>query len=1255
MKLNQNLLLAGLIIFIGTNSYGSLGFYNGNNGILTNDGVNIKTGEKIDSKWGDGQTGVIVNNSHVTLDNNFNYSLDFTNNETNNGNKNKKLFDISKGGSITNNGNLQIIGGNKKENYIADIREGSFTNNGNILINGNIIGMNIGTKNTLSSFFNNGNITIKGSGIIGQVNNGTFDNNGTLNIIGNDSIGILVNGIGNSNSMGINNSEGIIKVAGIKANGIKVENGIGLNIGTIIVDKNENISNKWASGILATGETAIGKNEGDIYVIGYGGSASHGMQGQNSGVIINESSGNIYSSGRFASGMTITSGGKGINKGNIFNENSAQGMRIEGSKSIGINEGNIYSTTEEKDSGAIYMNGGTFINSGHITGINNAIISDSSKNLSSAVVMNTGSSIKGKLLGNNNVNLLYMNGKNTYENLNIVNYEALISRGDDNVINNSDIELVFNDNISNILDKNNNILENDGTISKDKSNLTVSNSTLTIDMKNSNGEKPIIDANKVILDGDMTFIFNSNDNQDSYSLKDALGVNNLEFANNFKPDSTILWDYNTGNGDLIATKKIYKEVVSTSNLNSFLDLIESDRSSKFSNTSIFKLIKDLETLKPGEEWSFQNGMTQLSGGIYSYLPDIAVLNSKTLISTINNRISQKDFTRGTSINSNSQNIIYVENSHRLGGLMDVKYKENSILGITEKQIDNKSILGFIYGGGNGTVSFENDINGKGTMDLIYFGGYYNHNFTKNFSINTNLRFNYQHNSIDRYISIGNNNYSFNSTTPTYGFGIGSRVRYSIQKGNFNLGLFGGLDWTKILQGTINEEGNNDNLLTSSIGSITAASGSSEDREYDSIIPSLGIDINNTGYLFNKKYFFGGNITYETELGNIKDGKKIKIKELSSAHTVKSTNRENVLSYNIFGKLYLTEDLSLSTTYTASHSNEYKSDNLTLGTEYKFNSFSPDFFNFHQQKNDRWKGTFTFSFEAEDDTDRIYMINGKRSSGDYKTSTSYIPKFIVSLTDTKTNWSYYFEGFYRDNEMFQGMKGNEAEQHATRVHLEARWNKGFSRGKYGINFAYRNETAEKPVGFDKKTFKESKVGIHQFRLTPNFLYKIGNGFNLTGSYANVFDYNYLGDRKGQMDFTIESQTGILYDGFMPNILFRINYFNETSWIDHDHTSEKYTSNQIRPSLVYYFGNGANILLEGRIPINGGGYYKQSGTHLIKSESHESRYGFTYTQPIAPGLNGFIGMNFLIYKNVNKDKNTSGKTHSFRPKVGFSYNF
>lgn len=1204
----------------------------------------ISSGEEVSNKWKPTEgTGIAVKEGgSLTLDNNFNYTLDSE--------ESKKLIDIEKGASALNKG---IISVNGSKAMLVDVRTGNFINEGTMKISGEALGINLKQSNSFAT--NKGIIEVlgdKSKGVNVENTSAKFTNEGTIVVNGKEAIGISVN-----KGEAINAEVGIINVSGEKATGIKITNGTGTNKGTIVVDKSSTQGNKWATGIFATGKESIGINEGIIKVNGYSGSASHGMQSEEGGVIKNNESGKIYLSGRFASGMTAAKGGISINEGSIYAEKGAQGMRVEGTASRGTNKGTITSTTTDKDSGAIYMDGGVFINEGSILAENgNAIYSDDKKNNNSSVVMKSGSSIKGKILGNDKINLLYMDGKNTYDNLLVENYEAIVVRGGDSSVTNSNIELEFNTGTSDYLNSMNNTLEKDKTISSEKGILTVSNSVLTIDMKNSIGEKPIIDAEKLVLNGDMSFSFSNSVNDDKYSLKEALGVDNIEFGSDFKPNSTIVWSYDTSIGDLTATKKSYKDILTTSKLNGFLSVVEEERGSKYSNTSIFNVIKQMEQMKPGEESLFTNGMTQLSGAVYGYLPDIMAINSRGLTSMMNNRVDQKNFTRNESANTTTQDVLYSENRHKIGGLMNVKYNEKSVIGITEKQIDLKSTLGLLYGGGNGNVDFQNGINGNAKIDIAYVGGYYNTELTDNISLTNNLRFAYQHNSVNRKISVGGIEETFNSTTPTYGFGLGTRIRYSYEKENYRFGVYTGIDWTKILQGSINE-------LSQTNSDLTVSNIPVNDNEYDSLVPSLGINFENRGYIFDKKYGFGINIGYETEIGNIKDGKKIKIKELKSPYVVRTSNREDTISYSIFGKLNLTENLIVSTTYALSRSKEYDADKLTVGAEYKFERFAGGIFNpiyenfenrFSQNKN-RWRGTFSFALEAEDDSDRLYNKAGNMISGDYKTSTSYIPKFMLSLNDTQTKWSYYFEAFYRDNEMLQGLKGGEAEQHARRIHLEARWSDNYSRGKYGVNLGYRNETSEKPKNYGLPTFEEIKVGIHQLRIMPNFTYRIKNGFSLLANSTNILEYYYQGPREAQMDYRLENQVGLLYEGLMPKLSSRLIFYRDDRWYDHKNNIRKYQSTQIRPSLTYYFGNGSSLLLEGRIPINHGGFSKAKGTKEVKSENFESRYGMTYFQPLAPGLTGLIGMNFLIFRDLNKTTGKNTRSHSFRPKVGFNYSF
>ena len=437
-------------------------------------------------------------------------------------------------------------------------------------------------------------------------------------------------------------------------------------------------------------------------------------------------------------------------------------------------------------------------------------------------------------------------------------------------------------------------------------------------------------------------------------------------------------------------------------------------------------------------------------------------------------------------------------------------------------------------------------------------------------------------------------------------------------------------------------------------------GTVDEEFYDSVVPKAGILLEKTGYLFGKKYVVGGNFEYETELGNIKDGKVLKLQGLSEKHRIETTKMENMLSYNIFASLNLTEDFSLLGSYTSTKSKEYDSDSLTVGGKYKFNSVgdvvNTYFDNLSGNKSDRWRGTVNILLEAEDDSDRTYFdMDGNPYPGDYAASTIYVPKLTMSLNDLKSKWSYYFEGYYKDNEMFQGLKTNEAEQHATRVHLEARWNDTFSRGRYGINIAYRNETSEKPQNYGKKGFREVKRGVHQIRLTPNFIYNLGNGFALNGSFTNIYEYNYIGDKEGQGDFIMENQGGIDYSGLMPRAFMRLNLFREDTWHDHNNTTERKRLTQIRPTFRYFFGNGAYTQLEARFPIYNGGYSNDTRTQIIKSENYETRYGIKYIQPLAPGLTGTIGVTLLTIKAKNKATGNENRYHSFRPMVGVSYSF
>ena len=253
-------------------------------------------------------------------------------------------------------------------------------------------------------------------------------------------------------------------------------------------------------------------------------------------------------------------------------------------------------------------------------------------------------------------------------------------------------------------------------------------------------------------------------------------------------------------------------------------------------------------------------------------------------------------------------------------------------------------------------------------------------------------------------------------------------------------------------------------------------------------------------------------------------------------------------------------------------------------------------------------------------------------------------------------------------MFGSIKSDEKESHASRYHGEARWNDTYSKGSYGMSFGYRNEFSEKPYYLTSKGKKEvNKNGTHELRLTPSFTYDLGHGFTLGGKSAVVFMYKYEGDRAGQMDMNTESQIGVSYSGFMPRWDIAMNFYREDTWYDHSNSkydwnkekrdylsvAKKDQVNQLRPSITYYFGNGANVRFDARIPL-GNGKWVNSNDGTKGNESYETRYGFNYTFPVTPGFTATVGGTFLNYK----DKTAKGETqryYAFRPNIGFSYSF
>ena len=926
--------------------------------------------------------------------------------------------------------------------------------------------------------------------------------------------------------------------------------------------------------------------------------------------------------------------------------------------------------------------GAIFVNSGNVTTTNGIAVENIGKGNATTYLKN-GSSITGTIQGstadNPGVDILALEGGDkSYKNLDVKNYNAITVRGGEAKIEDSKIELYYNnknDKTEKYLTSTKNELNKvDGK--KELGNLTISNSSLIVDM---NGDtNKLIDAGNLTFDKNISLKFQGSE-KDVYNVNEIFGIDKIE-SNEANFEKTVIWSYDNKDGNLIARKKDYFEILNKSQLKDFTDAFQN---TTISNKGLYNQAGDaLESIKT--EGEFNKALTQLSGGLHGYTVDIAAVNSRTLSNTIKNRVLTRDYLVSRPVSSWIQDVSYIDNNHKFGGLMDVDYREKGAFGISEKQILKNGRLGIVYGGSTGKADAGEY--GDIDVDAAYFGGYYHHTFNDNWSLNSNANFVYTHNRVTRNINFGEGkdsvNEQFRSNYPTYTLGIGSKLIYTLKDDNYNRAYFyTGLDVNAIMQGMITEDEDNNHAKAEE---LTVRKGSSNDKSYYSIIPNAGFMVQNSGYIFDKKYRIGADFAWETELGHIKDGKRIDMKGISREYKVETTERENIFSYSILGELNLTEDLAVNARYTSMFSDEYDADLVSAGFEYKMdtmgkNLIAPLFYGLENNKSasDRWGGTFGLMLENEDATDRTYWdYNENLVGGDYATSNEYKPKFTLSLNDKKTAWSYYFEGYYKSNDLFGTRKGNEEESHASRIHGEARWTDTYSKGKYGINIGYRNETSNKPKFSDKKYARRAQRGVHQLRLTPNFTYELGNGFTFTGKTTGVFEYNYTGEKKGQMDFLMENEYGIIYTGFN-NWRMSLIYFRDDRWYDNSNVkitsydkngnpvtdfygaSARYQLGQIRPTVIYYFGNGASFKFDVRVPLGNGQWY--SDKNGIKTgETYEVRYGFNYYHPVAPGVVLNIGGTLLDIKNKVKDHSKANygditRSYSFRPNIGISYSF
>lgn len=1191
--------------------------------------------------------------------------------------------------SFENSGIIEVSGYNSKTNAIS---RGIYLNasgvaknlsGGTIVVNKGALGVDVNNKD--ATFKNE-----KGANII--VNGESAKNKDDKEV---PTTGILVK-TGNQKTENNGYIE-VNQISGEGAVGIQVNDGKATNNGDIVVN-----AGKYTSGMKTDGKNSTIENNGNVTIIGDG-QTSNGMIAQNQGTTINNDKGIVIASGKNTSAMYAK--GKGTsadkeslveNRGEIELSNNATGIKLE-SNGVGKNSGTI------KGNGTgVNLIGGIFINSGEISTGDIAIQSSTTSKkennqtvivpTNNTVYLKNGSKVNGKIVGNIGVDVLALEGKDgEYNNLDVSSYEAITVRNGNATISDSTIGLEYNSGTKEYLNTSKNELdklESSTTMKADNSGkLTMKNSDLIIDFKDSltnpdATENPIIDAGELHFTGNTSFAFVSSDGRNEFDVNEALGIDKID-TTGMNLETTAIWDYTiTNDGKITAKKQDYIDVVTKSELNGFVNVLDDLRSSL--GKDFTDVVGKAELLETKEE--FTKAMAQMSGGLHGYTVDIVAINSRNLVNTMKNRALTRDYLTARPVNSWYQDVVYLNNNQRLNGLMSGNYQESGVLGVSEKQSLSNGRLGFVYGGSKGKAKFDGGESGEIKNDNIYIGLYYNHNFSEKLALNTNFSFVYGNNTVDRKVKFSDVDYSFSTTYPTYAMGIGTSVIYTIKDDAKNKASFyAGIDVNRIMQGNINEDGDKKDGQANkfAIKSVPA-----DENSYYSITPSAGFMFQNTGYIFDRKYLIGTDLAWETELGNIKDGKRLNMQKGSDnrytpEYKVGTMQRENVFSTSIFGQLDLTESLALNGRYTSSISDDYDADILTLGMTYKMDTMAdtpilgPILSGLENTKlsSDRWTGTFALMMESEDDSNRSYYDSmGNLMSGDYATSTKMKPKFTLSLRDKQTKWSYYFEGYYMANNFLKDTKNGEADQRAARLHGEARWSDSYSKGRYGLNIGYRNETSNKPTLSAYPEPQRIERGVHQLRLTPNFSYNLGSGFRLDMKTTGIFEYNYTGLLEGQMDFLMENEHNLIYTGFMPRWTLRMGYYREDRWMDHDSKklqwinnevtevagAGRYQMNQLRPSATYYLGNGDSVTLALRIPLGNGAWYNEVGTDKKDSESYETRYTVNYNHVVTPGFNIFGELTFLDIKTKNTDRTNANfgkisRSYSFRPTVGFSYSF
>ncbi|RRD40163.1 autotransporter domain-containing protein [Leptotrichia sp. OH3620_COT-345] len=1210
--------------------------------------INVFSNEKLTS--GSEAIGVNINSEDKNSFENYGtVNVSGTGKNPYSGYNSKGIFINNEKGSAANFGKINV-----GSTGIGVISKGNFENNGIINVDGKSVGINILKRTTVPTekTVNNQVINIKGESYgVQAAGNANFENTATGNIfVEEGATGIVASKETKKSDNGIIINKGNIFVSGERSTGIQAnDNREIISLGTVEVE-----GKKYTSGIKASGRNSLVINEGRIIHRGDERNTSNAAVSQMMGTVENKGEIEILS-GKLSSGMAVSENSFGINSGTgKIHVNEGVGIKTD-KNGISVNKGEII-LKGEKATG-VQLGNAAFINDGgKIIGdkSGNAIFSRSLTD--NTVILKNAVSINGKIIGNSGADSLFFENA-VAEGLTVEEYNSLNLSGN-SFVRNSEISLESSKNAQNYTEKMKTDLIKGGYINGQSGTLTLENSVLTLNKKE--GVPIYINGNAVIFKGRMNLSFKGEGKE--FSVSEYLGGIKVDGSEAEFQDS-LVWTYRKKeNNDVILGKNKYSDVSGNINLSEFAQYLENERNKSRISGDLDKIIGEMEQLK--DRKVFNDVLSQISGVVHGYVADSALINFGLFEKISLKKTFSRDIMRNRPLNSTTHDIFHINDTGNFSGVINAGKKEKGIVGIWEKHIVRNNRLGFIFGATERTLDFKKNNGGKAETDTVYFGGYYDYALNSGLSFLTTVGTAYSHNSVKREININDKNYTFNSSYPVIVLGAGSKIIYTpVEKNMFRVSIYAGINFKKIFQGNINEERER---VSAKASNLTIKNVPVNEKSYNSVKPNIGINVEKNGIFLNRVYRLGFGTGFETEKGNINKFKHYKLQGLSSEHKVKSVNLKNIFYYNVNLAFGLTENLSLTLNYRHSKGKEYKSDRVEAGFEYKGDVFRNNILNSiaaklnNSKKVSRWRKTVGFTLDSEDPSDRSYYYGNVLSAGDYSKSSDYKPLIWLTLTDTKSKISYYFEGFYKDNGMFQGKNDREDKVSSNRLFGEIRYRNTFSKGNYGLNFGYKSENSRRPKNYKKKDYYVSKTGFHEFKLDANFSYNLGNGYFLNGKTTGMADIYYKGERKGQKDYKLENQYGFVYNGFSPKWKLQLMYFREDRFFDKRNNVERYISEQLRPAVTYNFGNGDNVVLDMRLPLGKGAVYKTTGTKEKKSETYEYRYGIKYTKNIIPGLNVFVSMSVSDIKVKNTDEK-SGKfgektgNHIFRQSIGLNYSF